>query len=75
MAVDTNRKTLPARAVGRVLSGQDRYEKEAQEGTAESHLASRRREQLAERLLGPSGKGGFAERLQQKADADKPRKP
>ncbi len=73
--VDTNRRTLRARAVGRVLSGADRYEKEALEGDPASPLAAAKRERAAASLLPPSGKGSFAERLQEKADADKPRKP
>lgn len=76
MSTDTNRRTIPARAIGRVLSGQDQYEKEALEGDQASPLAAMRREQrLAALAPAPSGKGSFSERLQQKADTDKPRKP
>lgn len=73
--VDTHRRTIRARPVGRVLSGQDRYEKEAQEGDPASPLAAMKRERIAAQVLPPSGKGSFSERLQQKADDGKPRKP
>ncbi|XXF77435.1 hypothetical protein P2318_30940 [Myxococcaceae bacterium GXIMD 01537] len=73
--VDTNRRTIPARAVGRVLSGQDRYEKEALEGDGASPLYAERRERLAAAQPGPSGKGSFAERLKQMAETPKPDKP
>ena len=73
--VDTNRRTIRSRAVGRVLSGQDRYEKEALEGDPASPLAAMKRERAAADLLPPSGKGSFSARLQQKAGEDKPRKP
>lgn len=73
--VDTNRRTIRARAVGRVGGGQDAYEKEALEGDAASPLAAQKREQRAANVLPPSSKGSFSERLQQKATSDKPRKP
>jgi len=73
--VDTNRRTIRARAVGRVGSGQDVYEKESLEGEAASPLAAQKREQRAANVLSPNTKGSFSERLQQKATADKPRKP
>jgi hypothetical protein len=73
--VDTNRRTIRAQSVGRVGSGQDSYEKEALEGDAASPLAARKREQRAANVLPPTGKGSFSERLQQKADTGKPRKP
>lgn len=73
--VDTNRRTGRSRAVDRVLSGADRYEKEALEGDPASPLAAMKREQRAANVLPPSGKGSFSERLQQKAEPPKPRKP
>ncbi|MDY7227748.1 hypothetical protein [Hyalangium rubrum] len=74
--VDTNRRTLSSRPVGRVGSGADRYEKESLEGDAASPLAAMKREQRAANVMPPvSGKGSFSSRLQEKADADKPRKP
>jgi hypothetical protein len=73
--VDTNRRAIRALAVGRVGSGQDAYEKEALEGDVASPLAAQKREQRAALVLPPTGKGSFSERLQQKSNADKPRKP
>jgi hypothetical protein len=73
--VDTNRRTIRSRPVGRVLSGSDKYEKEALEGDPASPLASMKRERVAAQVLPPSGKGSFSDRLQQKADGSKPRKP
>lgn len=73
--VDTYRRAIRSRPVGRVLSGQDRYEKEAQEGDPASPLAAMKRERIAAEVLPPSGKGSFSERLQQKASESKPRKP
>jgi hypothetical protein len=73
--VDTNRRTIRSQAVGRVLSGQDRYEKEAQEGDPASPLAQAKRERIAAEVLPPSSKGSFSARLQQKSDESKPRKP
>jgi hypothetical protein len=73
--VDTNRRAIRARPVGRVGSGQDNYEKESLEGDPASPIAARKREQRAANVLPPTGKGSFADRLQQKADPDKPRKP
>ena len=73
--VDTNRRTIRSQAVGRVLSGQDRYEKEAQEGDPASPLAQAKRERIANEIVPPNSKGGFAARLQEKSDASKPRKP
>lgn len=63
--VDTDRRTMPARAVGRVLSGQDRYEKEAREGDPASPLAAARRERMAALSRPVEGKASFAERLKQ----------
>jgi hypothetical protein len=60
--------------VGRVLSGQDRYEKEALDGDPASPLAAMKR-QRNEALVLPAGKNSFSARLQQKADTGKPRKP
>jgi hypothetical protein len=73
--VDTYRRTIRSRPVGRVLSGQDRYEKEAQEGDPASPLAAMKRERVAAEVLPPAGKGSFSERLQKKSDGGKPRKP
>jgi len=73
--VDTNRRTIRSQAVGRVLGGQDRYEKEALEGDPASPLAQAKRERIAAEVLPPSGKGSFSARLQQKSDTGKPRKP
>ncbi|KFE60792.1 hypothetical protein [Hyalangium minutum] len=73
--VDTNRRTIRSQAVGRVLSGQDRYEKEAQEGDPASPLAQAKRERIAAEVLPPTGKSRFSERLQQKSESSKPRKP
>jgi hypothetical protein len=73
--VDTNRRAIRARPVGRVLSGQDSYEKEAQEGDPASPLAAINRERRAAAVLPPSGKGSFSARLEQKASESKPRKP
>ena len=73
--VDTHRRTIRSRAVGRVAGGQDRYEKEAQEGDPASPLAAARRERIAAQVLPPNSKGSFSERPQQRADASKPRKP
>ncbi|MDC0712972.1 hypothetical protein POL68_31210 [Stigmatella sp. ncwal1] len=75
MATDTNRRTIAARAVGRVLSGQDRYEKEALEGDPASPLAETVREQRRASLPAPQAKGSFADKLQQQVDAGKKRKP
>jgi hypothetical protein len=61
--VDTNRRTIPARAVGRTLGGQDRYEKEAREGDPASPLAAARRERNGVPAAPRDGKGSFAERL------------
>jgi hypothetical protein len=73
--VDTNRRTIAAQRVGRVLGGQDRFEKEALEGDPAGALASTRRERLAGGAQGPKdGPGSFAERLRQKADAAKPKR-
>lgn len=63
--VDTNRRTIPARAVGRVLSGQDRYEKEALEDHPASPLAAARRERNGVAPAPRDGKGSFADRLKQ----------
>jgi hypothetical protein len=63
--VDTNRRSIPTRPIGRVLSGQDRYEKEALEG--DPVAAQLRRERLASAAPPREGQGSFAERLQQKA--------
>lgn len=63
--VDTNRRTMPARAVGRVLSGQDRYEKEALEGDPASPLAAARRERWSALTRSAEGKASFAERLKE----------
>jgi hypothetical protein len=73
--VDTNRRAIRSLAVGRVLSGQDRYEKEALEGDPASPLAAAKRERVAAQVLPPSTKGSFSERLQQKSGDGKPRKP
>lgn len=73
--VDTHRRTIRSRPVGRVLSGQDRYEKEAQEGDPASPLAAMKRERIAAEILPPANKNSFADRLKQKADEGKPRKP
>ena len=73
--VDTNRRTIRSLAVGRVLSGQDRYEKEALEGEPASPLAAMKRERAASLVLPPTNKASFSARLQQKADTAKPRKP
>jgi hypothetical protein len=73
--VDTYRRAIRSRPVGRVLSGEDRYEKEAQEGDPASPLAAQKRERIAAEVLPPSGKGSFSDRLQQKAGEGKPRKP
>ncbi|WP_224368883.1 hypothetical protein [Hyalangium versicolor] len=73
--VDTNRRTIRSRPVGRVLSGQDQYEKEAVDGDPASPLAAMKRERVAAEVLPSTGKGSFSERLQQKSQADKPRKP
>jgi hypothetical protein len=70
--VDTNRRTPAIRAVGRALSGQDRYEKEALEGDPASPFAATRREAS---LPPPKGKASFAERLKQASDAPKKDKP
>ena len=74
--VDTNRRAGPIQAVGRALSGQDRYEKEALEGDPASPLAAARRERLIGSTAPREGKGSFSERLKQLArppKADKPR--
>ncbi len=73
--VDTHRRTIASRPVGRVQSGEDRYEKEALEGDPASPLAAMKRERVAAELLPRSGKGSFSDRLQQKAGEGKPRKP
>ncbi len=73
--VDTYRRAIRSRPVGRVLSGEDRYEKEAQEGDPASPLAAMKRERVAAEVVPPSGKGSFSDRLQQKAGESKPRKP
>ncbi|HYI02663.1 hypothetical protein [Hyalangium sp.] len=73
--VDTYRRTTRFSAVGRVLGGQDRYEKEAQEEDPASPLAAMKRERVAAAVLPPSGKGSFSDRLQLKSDPGKPRKP
>ncbi len=47
MPVDTNRRIGAAPPVGRALSGQDRYDKEAVEGPPEGSLAMLRRQRMA----------------------------
>jgi hypothetical protein len=69
--VDTNRRSIPIRAVGRALSGQDRYEKEALEGDPASPFAAMRRERLEGALPSPKGKVNFADRLKQATGAPK----
>ncbi|ADO68970.1 hypothetical protein [Stigmatella aurantiaca] len=71
MATDTNRRTIAARAVGRVLSGQDRYEKEALEGDPASPLAEVVREQRRAALPALPSKTSFADKLQQSAAGKK----
>jgi hypothetical protein len=72
---DKNRRTIAARAVGRVLSGQDRYEKEALEGDPASALAESVREQRRGALPAPVGKASFLEALQRQAGTGPKRKP
>ncbi|MBU8899668.1 hypothetical protein DRW03_25100 [Corallococcus sp. H22C18031201] len=69
MPVDTNRRVSSSRPVGRVLGGQDRFEKEGVEGPPEGGLAATRRERLSG---GPPSSAGeespFAAKLRRLAD-------
>ncbi|SEU34812.1 hypothetical protein [Stigmatella erecta] len=64
MATDKNRRTIASRPIGRVLSGQDRYEKEALEGDPASALAASVREQRRGALPPAPAKSSFLEALQ-----------
>ncbi|WP_225410391.1 hypothetical protein [Stigmatella hybrida] len=64
MATDKNRRTIASRPIGRVLSGQDRYEKEAQEGDPASALAESVRAQRRGALPPAPAKSSFLEALQ-----------
>jgi hypothetical protein len=72
MPVDTNRRIKAARPLGRVLSGQDRYEKEALEGPAEGPLAIDRRQRLAGGPARTEGESPFAAKLRKLAGGPPP---
>ncbi|NOK34887.1 hypothetical protein HMI49_16935 [Corallococcus exercitus] len=67
MSVDPYRRVGSSRPVGRVLSGQDRFEKEALEGPPEGPLAMDRRQRMAGGPLPVNGESPFAARLRKLA--------
>ncbi len=71
MPVDTDRRISSARPVGRALSGQDRYEKEAVEGPAEGPLAMLRRQRASSAPV-PGKESPFAAKLRKLAGAEPP---
>ncbi|AEI64459.1 hypothetical protein [Corallococcus macrosporus] len=68
MTVDTNRRVIASRPVGRALGGQDRFEKEALEGPAEGGLAMARRQRMAGGSLRAGEESPFAAKLRKLAD-------
>ncbi|WP_342376737.1 hypothetical protein NVS55_35975 [Myxococcus stipitatus] len=69
MSVDTNRRVVSARPVGRALGGQDRYDKEALEGPAEGSLAMTRRQRLSSAQGRGDSESPFAAKMRQLAEA------
>ncbi|CAM4332055.1 hypothetical protein HRD49_14255 [Corallococcus exiguus] len=67
MSVDPFRRVGSSRPVGRVLSGQDRFEKEALEGPPEGHLAMDRRQRMAGGPLPVNGESPFAAKMRKLA--------
>ncbi|WP_375754908.1 hypothetical protein [Corallococcus exercitus] len=67
MSVDPNRRVRSSRPVGRVLGGQDRFEKEALEGPPEGPLAMDRRQRMAGGPPPVNGESPFAARLRKLA--------
>ena len=67
MSVDPFRRVGGSRPIGRVLGGQDRFEKEALEGPPEGHLAMDRRQRMAGGPLPVNGESPFAARLRKLA--------
>ncbi|MCY1040161.1 hypothetical protein OV208_02420 [Corallococcus sp. bb12-1] len=63
MSVDPFRRVGSSRPVGRVLGGQDRFEKESLEGPAEGPLAMDRRQRMAGGPLPVNGESPFAAKL------------
>ncbi|NOJ93866.1 hypothetical protein D7W82_13920 [Corallococcus sp. CA049B] len=63
MSVDPFRRVGGSRPVGRVLGGQDRFEKEALEGPPEGPLAMDRRQRMAGGPLPVNGESPFAAKL------------
>lgn len=72
MSVDTNRRVKASRPVGRVLGGQDRFEKEALEGPAEGGLAMARRQRMAGGTLRAGEESPFAAKLRKLAAGGAP---
>lgn len=73
MSVDTNRRVVSARPVGRALGGQDRYDKEALEGPAEGSLAATRRQRLSSAQGRGDGESPFAAKMRELAEAASPK--
>jgi hypothetical protein len=63
MSHDPYRRVRSSRPIGRVLGGQDRFEKEALEGPAEGPLAMDRRQRMSGGPLPANGESPFAARL------------
>jgi hypothetical protein len=70
MSVDPFRRVGSSRPIGRVLSGQDRFEKEALEGPPEGPLAMDRRQRMAGGPLPVNGESPFAAKLRKLAASD-----
>lgn len=72
---DVNRRIYGSRPVGRVLSGQDQFEKEALDGPAEGHLAVvRRARQSGTPVPGPEHPNSFAAALKRWSEEKKKKK-
>ncbi|MBN8473052.1 hypothetical protein JYJ95_41650 [Corallococcus exiguus] len=67
MSVDPFRRVGGSRPVGRVLGGQDRFEKESLEGPPEGPLAMDRRQRMAGGPLPVNGESPFAARMRKLA--------
>jgi hypothetical protein len=63
MSVDPFRRVGSSRPIGRVLGGQDRFEKEAVEGPAEGPLAMDRRQRMSGGPPPVNGESPFAAKL------------
>ena len=70
MSVDPYRRVRSSRPVGRVLGGQDRFEKEALEGPPEGPLALERRQRQSGGPLPVNGESPFAARLRKLGGSD-----